>query len=1081
MATQDEAKTPSKANGGTPVSSVRKSPSSPKISYIQLVIDAIIAMKGRNGSSQIAIQKYILSNHPEVPPDKLKQRLLHTLRSGVANKRLVKIKASYKVVPPKVKKKKKEPSSAAKKEKDKQQAKEKERLEKIRKRRFPMDDLDLIAQDKELKVTVSLPPRPTLPFCLPGHLAACKSLPNTGFIEDALQIYHFFRGDVSWGRMNKQEVAPFTLQQWLGALQYVLEGSARKARLLPPLITHLFVVTLQHLIPPELALALTPATWSEILLLYADAMERYYTSDVSLESTAMPSSGIDTKYLFGATDSPDDPVPPMSRDSYFYLQQPLEKLQKKLLTCDPWMLTAEELLSLLKILTDDLLANQPDLSLVMDDRLQETYELLKRKKEADAHFRKLQALGKKEQNEDKEIRPDTKATRSNTKLPTVSESQLESAKRAQMRATDAYEKACRSHRVRTEPIGVDRHFNSFFHFGHDPEQVYVQIRGKAQPAPIKVPGAPEAYRSTWHTIDKRSLLEKLIESLDVRGKRECALAASLNSIVKLVNDDIKQDKGKKALLKDKREMERRLENVKLKMEVGRKSDRLVSQSEQEVAVLQSEIEGLEQSLQGSSTSDMQEDTGLVMLRKFDGKDDNNRRRPSRRDTKASDQEEPENMPSLPCSKLWATGNIDGTGVVGSIVWELLELEERIEKLAPTEGDRASWISTLENAAHAWHLAAPPAGSETQENGVSVSQTVMALKHPILMLEQRLFETTGLAMAARDADLADDNMSASPEDSEEEQLQLAWKKLVARLYQLPAKAYIKIRQVVVEAIAAARKAQQPEVVAHLRAALLQFHPEAAGSCKAEALKILEQHGGYAEDEDDEELQDMDEDEEETPEPVPHQQVGLSKVLSFEAVVLNSSLDGFEDSSRNDWITAVKKAKTISKIGALVAGFCSKASKKLAKMESEQDVLREAIAGWEKASTQRKKTKPVEPSEVWAYVTFTDDFVLVKVEEYPWWPAKRCVVKDPALAASLETLDRSVVALVGESGALRVVAKDRVLPFSETPPEDEAGNHSKEIRTQLDECMAMTRRIIRGKSKSSRKRKSEEFKEEKKLST
>ena len=123
--------------------------------------------------------------------------------------------------------------------------------------------------------------------------------------------------------------------------------------------------------------------------------------------------------------------------------------------------------------------------------------------------------------------------------------------------------------------------------------------------------------------------------------------------------------------------------------------------------------------------------------------------------------------------------------------------------------------------------------------------------------------TGLAMASKDADEADDNMSASPEDNKEEDLQLAWKRLINRLHRLPAKAHAKIRQTVVEAIAAARKSQQPVVVNQLRDALLQFHADAAGGCKAAALDVLELHGGYDDADDDEDEDDEGEDQEGEP--------------------------------------------------------------------------------------------------------------------------------------------------------------------------------------------------------------------------
>lgn len=737
------AKTPSKK---TP-SKKAATPSSPKISYIQLVQEAIDSMKDRTGSSQVAIQKYILANHPDVPADKLKQRLLHTLKTGVANKRFIKFKASFKIHPDARKKKaaakKKKKAAAVKaakkppekkklskeqlaaiREKERLEAKEKERLEKIRKRKFPMDDLELIAEDKELKVSISLPSRPSLPPVLPEFPSVCKSdTMGGGLLDDAFHVYHFFRGDVGWGRFpqNKDVVAPFTLDQWLECIQQVLRGGAKKSRMVPPLMTHLFVVALQHLVPKELQTALTPSSWSEVLMLYMDAMERYYTTEASLDSGALPGLGIDAEYLLGATDEPKDESlldPPTVRESNFYMQGNLEKIQAKLYTNDPWMLTAEELVALLKVLVDDLLATQAACADELELRLQESYELLKKKREADAHFRKLQNIRRKEQNEGKEQEKerqesDEKPLRSNTKLPTVSDAQLESARKAQQRATDAFDKACRSERVRTEKIGEDRNFNELYHFWNDPERVFVAQRGKALPplASFDIPGDTGIYRTAWHVINVRSVLEKYVESLDIRGKREGALQEAIQPAIKTVEDDIKAMNDKKALLKDKRDLQRRLENAKLKCEVGRKSGRLAAQSEQEFFDLQSEIDNLEKTIAGEAVPTkpgLEIITGLDMLREFDQQGEQ-RRRTTRRDVQKQQDEdgEEEKYPKLKCSKLWSTGNIDGTGVVGAIVWDLLELEERLEGLAKFEGDRKSWISSLENAAHSWHTASPP--------------------------------------------------------------------------------------------------------------------------------------------------------------------------------------------------------------------------------------------------------------------------------------------------------------------------------------------------------------------------------------
>lgn len=339
------------------------------------------------------------------------------------------------------------------------------------------------------------------------------------------------------------------------------------------------------------------------------------------------------------------------------------------------------------------------------------------------------------------------------------------------------------------------------------------------------------------------------------------------------------------------------------------------------------------------------------------------------------------------------------------------------------------------------------------------------QQPLLDLEERVFGISGLAMAAKDADEADDNMSTNPEEEKQEQLQVAWKKLINRLNRLPAKAHAKIRQTVVEAIAAARKSQNSAVVIELRDALLQYHPQAAGACKAAALSVLEQHGGYDDDDDEEEEEEMEFEQEQEGIYI-EKDTGLSSALCAEAVILNSSLDGREDASRADWITAVKKAKTISKMAALAAGFSAKASERLTKIESEQETLEKFIEVWGKASTLRKqkekKQELFETPEVWADVTFTEEFCLAKGSNYPWWPAKKCIAKDETLSKSLDTYGRVLVSLIGESGGLRVVRTEDILPFSEKFPEDEnMSKYPKEIRNQLEDCMTMARRIIRGK--------------------
>ena len=72
--------------------------------------------------------------------------------------------------------------------------------------------------------------------------------------------------------------------------------------------------------------------------------------------------------------------------------------------------------------------------------------------------------------------------------------------------------------------------------------------------------------------------------------------------------------------------------------------------------------------------------------------------------------------------------------------------------------------------------------------------------------------------------------------------------------------------------------------------------------------------------------------------------------------------------------------------------------------------------------------------------------------------------------LESVDRILVSLVGERGALRVVKTEACVPFSDTLPEGEdLSAHTRDIRNQLDEAMNVTRRVVRGQQKKLNKAK------------
>ena len=783
--TKESAK---KTEKGTPSKGGKKKSTS--IPYTQVIHDAIIALKDRTGSSSPAIQKWIMNNHPTMDPSKLKQKMNFTLKLGVKSKRFIKIKSSFKINPVwlKAEKKKKVAANAKKrkaaangklsaaaavkkaaaenkplteeqikklKEKERKekaekerQRKERERQERIRKRKFPMDDLKLIEEDKELRVVSPYKdnPRPALELAMPNFPAVCRSdTTGSGIMNDIMHIYHFFRGDIGWGRFRKNTslVAPFSLVQWMECVQQVSKGWCKKARMLPPLMTHLFVVTLQHLVPEKLSSALTPASWSEVLLLYMDAMEQKYTEKIKIEEgkNTIPSLGIDTDYLFYVTDEPKDicELDLPASDSSYLGTGILKKAHSKCMNTDPWNLNAEELLALLKALVDDLLGTCDDCAEELEIRNEDTYELLKVKKAADAQFRKVQtarnrqlaavAAAEKEKQKAEEaanaenksgeanekVKKVEKVTRSssNGKLVTISEAKLEKARREQQKAQDAYDKSCRSKRIRTEPVGMDRNYQEVYHSINDPELIFFLQRGKLIQSDLsfEAPGGKTLRRITWQAIRKKSVLNKYMESLDVRGIRESNLHEALAQARRYVYDDVKEMNDKKALLREKNDVKRRLENAQINYQNGRKSGRLASQSEQEMIDLQEEIERLEKSVADGNVVeeyDMELETGLTMLRDFDTQGQQNQRRRANRREVQKDLEEENSVERLHCSALWPSGHIDGTGMVGLMVKQLLDLEEQVEMLAKWEkGDRKSWISSLETAIHSWNEASIP--------------------------------------------------------------------------------------------------------------------------------------------------------------------------------------------------------------------------------------------------------------------------------------------------------------------------------------------------------------------------------------
>jgi histone H1/5 len=1246
--------------------------------YLQMVHEGILALKDRTGSSQPALAKWIQATYPEINGPQFKSRLNQALKTGVRTMRFSKVKSSFKIsaawkeqernkkrqasksrLPAKTAATKptlsetkaqnaqtllalKETMTLEELEEERLRMKKleqsqrraaaaerkaKERLERLRRRRFPMEDTKLHDEDKELNVKP--PPdvmaRPYLPYFWhltrplndPSRLvktqssiltaSKCDALDqgSNGLVSDLLQVYHFFRGDVAFRDDPEQPVVPdFTLQNLVYSVEQVLVGHTKSSRMIPPLLVHLFCTCLRILLScpdpttiPNLAErklrkelhayllpALNPVSWSDVCFLYMDAMERFSMTDASRDPNVLPSLNIDIQYLLGMKDHPVVPMTPFvgnhgdSLNEEAVLPLPdgyaaylgdtrgaLYRAHFKLARSDPWVLSAEEIMALLRALTDDILATHPAISLDIGAREDEMQALLKAKRSADYKYRKVRVAfegpkkggGKKVMDDEAKKGQDDSKTDNSKVLavneeipsgkednwkPTATRKQFDKAVKEQLKASESYEKGIRKLVARTEPIGYDRHFNAVYCFRHDPELLYVEELRAPSTISSLLPTDMQVPRRSWRVIETTSVFDSFLSSLDIRGKRENDLYEELlgpvgarQSLRRYLHDDLKENADAISQKKQMANLKERLIAARLKCdeEHGRRSGRLVTQAEDELAHVEKEIEELEKICKGPSQKEQsyEELTGLILLEKFDNKSGIKTRR-SREKTAANRT----SIPSLNASKIVSTGNVDGSGLVGILVAELFEVEEQCQTLSPWEKtgfDRATWISRFESAVLAWNDISPawiappqtlstngytraspstpqaspvPSGSlkrsaprdsigndsersskririqgqqsPSVSNGHSVQTIMTMIRQPLLELEERIADMTNFKAAASDADLADDNISISADDSDDdaaskERLERAWKKIIYKVSLTATRKHCQIRELVVQAIAAARKAHMPDVVSQLRAALLQYCTKAAGDCKLAAIKVLQDYGGYVKDDNTDNDDEEDDAVEKPTEKDDDGNQGIPSCVCAEAVTPISSLDGSADATRKDWIEDVKRCKTISRLASLTAGFVHQAKNKLDKIEGEHEALIEALSKWEKEADRTKKNKNKNhakaeryfgPSEVWADVRIADEIVMAKAESYPWWPAKICVATDSTVAGALSNLNRSLVSLVGERGDLRVVRNNDINKFTGQPlDEDEEFEVPNDMRIQLEDCLAMARRIIRGKSR------------------
>jgi len=175
--------------------------------------------------------------------------------------------------------------------------------------------------------------------------------------------------------------------------------------------------------------------------------------------------------------------------------------------------------------------------------------------------------------------------------------------------------------------------------------------------------------------------------------------------------------------------------------------------------------------------------------------------------------------------------------------------------------------------------------------------------------------SGVGHTLKFEELANSYESECEETKDEEKKGQGWKKLINGLNRIDTKKHAKVRHTIINAITVAREAGQNKVVAELRGALKKYRESAAGAAKMAALEVLSRHGSYDVSEKDQ-SDDVDIDDDATSDAASVSQgegddSRSDSLLGEEAAALGGCIDGSDDATRDDWVSAVKNCKTIAR--------------------------------------------------------------------------------------------------------------------------------------------------------------------------
>ncbi len=670
------------------------------------------------------------------------------------------------------------------------------------KRRYPMDDLKLVREDIVFQHDNGLPKRPI------GEPAFGGIVPNS-FIPDVIFIFNVFRGGLGFSERKTPEFSPEQLCHSLNEL----DGDYCKARLtFPPLLIQLFTTALRSLVEvmtkkagdgespteedyeSEESLSdldeetervvvedvddrylflrhfidyTNPLSWTDILVHYLQTQENYHKKQLEIQdaeakrvkSTALsciapPSNNsmdIDSEEDYGDSDEDEEeeeqdvPV-----DDFFGSRRgPLYTGFTKLKSKEAWTLNAKEAVTLLRVVTDDVLSKC--LPREMARRASELETTTRNMRKAVFHATRIRGLYERAQEKSDDnmtaagtdepekaraasVSPVPDANR-NKNVPLLKD--VQAAEKARKHAEAEYRDAEKGNRVRHVCLGLDRDKNSYWYFENIPNLLFCEHSTRDK---------------SWSVYTKVSEFDAMVSSLDVRGKRELDLHNSLTAHADSIRGHLNNDILTKKRAEEEQRLKRKIAELE-KVEEARRTAALMSDrrsvraktaesTTDPLAQLKRELDLCYGSNKNDHLEELSDDpkerrkflTGVASCLAFD----NNDRKIVR------------HRADKPLESHKVT-SIVNDGVVKVIVEELLAAEDKLNKYSPNDDEaaRLEWRKGLREIAADFEEARVDGydsdGIDKAAKNCSIKSlgaVLKPLKAPLLELEGRMFDISG---------------------------------------------------------------------------------------------------------------------------------------------------------------------------------------------------------------------------------------------------------------------------------------------------------------------------------------------------